>query len=183
LNSYSFKRDVERFKNLYFVFGVNIENRDAEGFFIYNCNRLILMFEPSKQQARRNKDYRGVVGIVNVPYFLSNPTHNKQNFEIEAEGKALLNSMSDFMDAYVKDYKPDYGQGFWRTYGYESSSYLTPFKDGIYLTARLLKIKLLMQCSNCEKWRALSYHESMLRDDFYKEDWTCRDIPGKNSIS
>ena len=32
-------------KTLDFIFGVNIENRRQQGMFIYNCNRLVKMYE------------------------------------------------------------------------------------------------------------------------------------------
>lgn len=32
-------------KTLDFIFGVNIENRRQQGMFIYNCDRLVKMFE------------------------------------------------------------------------------------------------------------------------------------------
>jgi hypothetical protein len=41
----SFIRALKEPKELNFVFGVNIEHRDLDGMFIYNCSRLIKMYE------------------------------------------------------------------------------------------------------------------------------------------
>ena len=37
------------------------------------------MYEHAKPQLR-NKDYRGIIGIVDVPFLILEPTHNKQSF-------------------------------------------------------------------------------------------------------
>lgn len=39
------QRALKEPKELNFVFGVNIEHRDLDGMFIYNCSRLIKMYE------------------------------------------------------------------------------------------------------------------------------------------
>ena len=67
-------------KKLEFIFGINIHNRNADGLFIYNCNRLIIMFVHTKNQ-KTCKEYHGIVGKVNVPYQVLEPTHNKQQFQ------------------------------------------------------------------------------------------------------
>lgn len=67
-------------KKLEFIFGINLHNRNADGLFLYNCNRLILMFQHTKLQQKED-EYRGIVGIVNIPYLVLEPTHNKQGFQ------------------------------------------------------------------------------------------------------
>jgi hypothetical protein len=37
-------------KELSFIFGVNIEQRDLDGMFVYNCSRLIKMYEKTGPQ-------------------------------------------------------------------------------------------------------------------------------------
>jgi hypothetical protein len=37
------------------------------------------MYEHARPQIK-NKDYRGIVGIVDVPFLILEPTHNKQSF-------------------------------------------------------------------------------------------------------
>lgn len=71
MNYESKKRQVDSPKDLEFIFGINLADRDADGLFIYNCNRLIIMHEPTRLQTKFKRDYRGIVGIVNVPYFVS----------------------------------------------------------------------------------------------------------------
>lgn len=69
-------RQVDSPKELEFTFGVNINDRDADGLFIYNCNRLIIMYEATRVQQKRKGEYRGIVGVVNVPYFVSISNNN-----------------------------------------------------------------------------------------------------------
>lgn len=38
-------RALKEPKELNFIFGVNIEQRELDGMFIYNCSRLIKMYE------------------------------------------------------------------------------------------------------------------------------------------
>jgi MORC family CW-type zinc finger protein len=73
------KKSAKEQKKLEFIFGINLHNRNADGLFLYNCNRLIMMFEHTKLQ--KDNEYRGIVGIVNIPYLVSEPTHNKQGFK------------------------------------------------------------------------------------------------------
>jgi hypothetical protein len=48
------------------------------------------MFEHPKQQIK-NKEFQGICGIVNVPYMVLAPTHNKQQFADSNEQKFLIN--------------------------------------------------------------------------------------------
>lgn len=43
-------RALKEPKELNFVFGVNIEERDLDGMFVYNCSRLIKMYEKTGPQ-------------------------------------------------------------------------------------------------------------------------------------
>lgn len=45
----------------------------------------------------------GVVGIVNVPYFVLEPTHNKQDFADAKEYRHLMKAMGEHMVQYWKD--------------------------------------------------------------------------------
>lgn len=65
------KKEVDSPKSLLFTFGININNRNDDGLFIYNCNRLILMHEPTQQQKKNEREFRGIVGVVNVPYYVN----------------------------------------------------------------------------------------------------------------
>jgi len=66
-------------KTINFTFGLNIHNKYADGLFYYNSNRLIIMYEHAKPQMK-SKDYQGIIGIVDVPFLILEPTHNKQSF-------------------------------------------------------------------------------------------------------
>lgn len=43
-------RALKEPKELNFIFGVNIEQRDLDGMFVYNCSRLIKMYEKTGPQ-------------------------------------------------------------------------------------------------------------------------------------
>lgn len=45
-----FFRALKEPKELNFIFGVNIEQRDLDGMFVYNCSRLIKMYEKTGPQ-------------------------------------------------------------------------------------------------------------------------------------
>lgn len=45
----------------------------------------------------------GVVGIVNVPYYVLEPTHNKQDFADAKEYRHLMKAMGEHMVQYWKD--------------------------------------------------------------------------------
>lgn len=45
-----FLRALKEPKELNFIFGVNIEQRDLDGMFVYNCSRLIKMYEKTGPQ-------------------------------------------------------------------------------------------------------------------------------------
>ena len=51
-------------------FGINLQNRAQSGFFFYNNHRLILMY---KNFSHREPEFRGIVGLVDVPYSIMNP--------------------------------------------------------------------------------------------------------------
>lgn len=45
-----FLRALKEPKELNFIFGVNIDQRDLDGMFVYNCSRLIKMYEKTGPQ-------------------------------------------------------------------------------------------------------------------------------------
>lgn len=49
-NTFLFFRALKEPKELNFVFGVNIDQRDLDGMFVYNCSRLIKMYEKTGPQ-------------------------------------------------------------------------------------------------------------------------------------
>lgn len=75
-----FPRSLKEPKTLRFTFGLNIQNRKCFGMFVYNCSRLIKMYERVGPQLEGGSSGVGVIGVVNVPYLVLEPTHNKQDF-------------------------------------------------------------------------------------------------------
>ncbi len=59
----------------------------------------------------------GVVGVVDVPYSLLEPTHNKQAFADHREYMLLQKALNDHLEQYWKDIAlfaaPDGVSGFW----------------------------------------------------------------------
>lgn len=47
------QRALKEPKELNFIFGVNIEQRELDGMFIYNCSRLIKMYEKGMWRSGR----------------------------------------------------------------------------------------------------------------------------------
>ncbi|KAL0155398.1 hypothetical protein M9458_049661, partial [Cirrhinus mrigala] len=90
-------------KELNFIFGVNIERRDQDGMFVYNCSRLIKMYEKTGPQLEGGMACGGVVGVVDVPYLVLEPTHNKQDFADAKEYRHLLRAMGEYLAQYWKD--------------------------------------------------------------------------------
>lgn len=45
----------------------------------------------------------GVVGVVDVPYLVLEPTHNKQDFADAKEYRHLLRAMGEYLAQYWKD--------------------------------------------------------------------------------
>jgi hypothetical protein len=159
-----------------------LENRDADGIFIYNCNRLIIMFERPKNYSKEN---RGIVAIVNVPYFVAKPTHNKQSFANSTEQSNLIKTLSEYMGGYMKDLNKDLtDKAFWDKYGYPYTHKEPPLdrmptdrpEMPTYLKNRYHAVQPLMQCTKCSKWRKLSFNPNIiLKKEYYSDEWTCKD--------
>ncbi len=61
---------------------------------------------------------RGVVGVVDIPSIVLEPTHNKQSFADEKEYHFLLKNMGEYMRQYWSDAGiENYVKEFWETYG------------------------------------------------------------------
>ena len=61
---------------------------------------------------------RGVIGVVDVPSIVLEPTHNKQSFADEKEYHFLLKNMGEYMRQYWSDAGIEgYVKEFWETYG------------------------------------------------------------------
>ncbi|XP_061906773.1 ATPase MORC2 isoform X1 [Entelurus aequoreus] len=162
-------------KELNFIFGVNIEQRDLDGMFVYNCSRLIKMYEKTGPQLEGGMACGGVVGVVDVPYLVLEPTHNKQDFADAKEYRHLLKSMGEHLAQYWKD--TNIAQKgivkFWDEFGYLSASWSAPpSSETRYKRRRAMEIPLTIQCDKCLKWRTLPFQMDAV-DKRYPDSWVC----------
>uniref|UniRef100_A0A671YDW9 MORC family CW-type zinc finger 2 n=1 Tax=Sparus aurata TaxID=8175 RepID=A0A671YDW9_SPAAU len=162
-------------KELNFIFGVNIEQRDLDGMFVYNCSRLIKMYEKTGPQLEGGMACGGVVGVVDVPYLVLEPTHNKQDFADAKEYRHLLKSMGEHLVQYWKD--TNIAQKgivkFWDEFGYLSASWSAPPSTELrYKRRRAMEIPLTIQCDKCLKWRTLPFQMDAV-DKRYPDSWVC----------
>nr|XP_046243264.1 ATPase MORC2 isoform X2 [Scatophagus argus] len=162
-------------KELNFIFGVNIEQRDLDGMFVYNCSRLIKMYEKTGPQLEGGMACGGVVGVVDVPYLVLEPTHNKQDFADAKEYRHLLKSMGEHLAQYWKD--TNIAQKgivkFWDEFGYLSASWSAPpSSEPRYKRRRAMEIPLTIQCDKCLKWRTLPFQMDAV-DKRYPDSWVC----------
>ncbi|XP_077995553.1 ATPase MORC2A-like [Glandiceps talaboti] len=169
------QKSLKEPKTLSFMFGMNIENRQCDGVFVYNCNRLIKMYERVGPQLEGGVNCSGVLGIVDVPYLVLEPTHNKQDFADAKEYRHLLKAMGEHLIQYWKDIGIA-TQGvtkFWENFGYVSPSWKDPpSTDAKYLRKRAMQIPITIQCDNCLKWRVLPFSASNLNKEM-PEYWVC----------
>lgn len=121
---------------------------------------------------------RGVVGVVDIPSIVLEPTHNKQSFADEKEYHFLLKNMGEYMRQYWSDAGiENYVKEFWETYGNRcryaanqrrtwrasSSGYRDdqldrpPSNEPEAVKRRQAAVPMLIQCDKCLKWRRLPY--------------------------
>ncbi|XP_071369736.1 ATPase MORC2 isoform X1 [Centroberyx affinis] len=169
------QRALKEPKELSFIFGVNIEQRDLDGMFVYNCSRLIKMYEKTGPQLEGGMACGGVVGVVDVPYLVLEPTHNKQDFADAKEYRHLLKSMGEHLAQYWKD--SNIAQKgivkFWDEFGYLSASWSAPpSSEQRYKRRRAMEIPITIQCDKCLKWRTLPFQMDAV-DKRYPDSWVC----------
>ncbi|XP_007952117.1 ATPase MORC2 [Orycteropus afer afer] len=169
------QRALKEPKELNFIFGVNIEHRDLDGMFIYNCSRLIKMYEKVGPQLEGGMACGGVVGVVDVPYLVLEPTHNKQDFADAKEYRHLLRAMGEHLAQYWKDVGIAQ-RGiikFWDEFGYLSANWNHPPSSELrYKRRRAMEIPTTIQCDLCLKWRTLPFQLSSVEKD-YPDTWVC----------
>ncbi|XP_078083476.1 ATPase MORC2 [Mustelus asterias] len=172
-------RALKEPKEMCFIFGVNIEHRDLDGMFIYNCSRLIKMYEKVGPQLEGGVSCGGVVGVVDVPYLVLEPTHNKQDFADAKEYRHLLRAMGEHLVQYWKDIGIAQ-KGilkFWDEFGYLSASWNQPPSDEtVYKRRRCMEIPTTIQCDQCLKWRTLPYRVDDVGKE-YPDSWACSMSP------
>lgn len=162
------------------MFGINVNNRAADGLFIYNCNRLILMYQHTKQQSKGTA-FRGIVGVVEVPRLVLEPTHNKQSFIDLREQNILINELGNYMENYyLKDLMKQTNKAlnleFWRPFGYDDMDFnFLPSDEDMYKRKRMQSTTLLVQCDVCLKWREIAWNRRNLDAAFPLDNWECKD--------
>ncbi|XP_046840799.1 ATPase MORC2-like isoform X2 [Xenia sp. Carnegie-2017] len=169
------KKSLNEPKTLTFTFGFNINRRHSYGMFVYNCNRLIKMYEKSGFQSDGKRTYAGIVGFVDVPYLVLEPTHNKQDFADAKEYKHLLRSMADHLAQYWKDsgFTERSLDGFWKQFGYISNDVEEePSDEPKYARKRAMQLPCTVQCVKCLKWRTLPFSAKNIGRTF-DDEWTC----------
>ncbi|KAL9834582.1 ATPase MORC2 isoform 1-T1 [Geothlypis trichas] len=169
------QRALKEPKELNFIFGVNIEQRELDGMFIYNCSRLIKMYEKVGPQLEGGMACGGVVGVVDVPYLVLEPTHNKQDFADAKEYRHLLKAMGEHLAQYWKDVAIAQ-RGiikFWDEFGYLSANWNQPPSSELrYKRRRAMEIPTTIQCDVCLKWRTLPFQLSSVEKS-YPDTWVC----------
>ncbi|NXP37282.1 MORC2 protein, partial [Leiothrix lutea] len=169
------QRALREPKELNFIFGVNIEQRELDGMFIYNCSRLIKMYEKVGPQLEGGMACGGVVGVVDVPYLVLEPTHNKQDFADAKEYRHLLKAMGEHLAQYWKDVAIAQ-RGiikFWDEFGYLSANWNQPPSSELrYKRRRAMEIPTTIQCDICLKWRTLPFQLSSVEKN-YPDSWVC----------
>uniref|UniRef100_T1J2T3 CW-type domain-containing protein n=1 Tax=Strigamia maritima TaxID=126957 RepID=T1J2T3_STRMM len=169
------QKSLKEPKTLSFIFGINLENRKNDGLFIYNCNRLIKMYVRVGPQLEGGQKCRGVVGIVNVPYVVLEPTLNKQDFTDAKEYRHLLKTLGEHMEQYWRDV--DFGlrsvTEFWENYGYRTSGWEEmPSMESNFVNRRAREKKICLQCDICLNWRVLPFSSSHVGKVF-PDNWVC----------
>ncbi|XP_044300183.1 ATPase MORC2 isoform X2 [Varanus komodoensis] len=169
------QRALKEPKELNFIFGVNIEQRHLDGIFVYNCSRLIKMYEKVGPQLEGGMACGGVVGVVDVPYLVLEPTHNKQDFADAKEYRHLLRAMGEHLAQYWKDVEiAQKGiSKFWDDFGYLSANWNQPPSNELrYKRRRAMEIPTTIQCDLCLKWRTLPFQLSSVEQE-YPDKWVC----------
>ncbi|XP_061117384.1 ATPase MORC2 isoform X1 [Conger conger] len=162
-------------KELCFIFGVNIDQRELDGMFVYNCSRLIKMYEKVGPQLEGGMACGGVVGVVDVPYLVLEPTHNKQDFADAKEYRHLLKAMGEHLVQYWKDVSiAEKGiVKFWDEFGYLSANWNQPPSSELrYKRRRAMEIPVTIQCDKCLKWRTLPFQLDAVNKR-YPDSWVC----------
>ncbi|XP_037668152.1 LOW QUALITY PROTEIN: MORC family CW-type zinc finger protein 1 [Choloepus didactylus] len=158
----------------------NIENRSQAGMFIYSNSRLIKMHEKVGPQLKlKSLLGAGVVGIVNIPLEIMEPSHNKQEFLNVQEYNHLLKVMGQYLVQYCKDTGISNRNltPFWNEFGYQNNKGVEKSLDSVQCQRRqAMAIPFIIQCDLCLKWRVLpsstNYQEKECLDI-----WICANNP------
>ncbi|CAI5446686.1 unnamed protein product [Caenorhabditis angaria] len=178
------KKAISNPQALEIVFGLNIHHRNRYGCMFYNNGRLILAYQKGYAQTEKNDlmmQCLGVVGIVDVPYSVLAPTHNKQKFENQREFLGLLKAVNDLMLKYWKAIligdSPSGIKHFWKKFGYNNADWTAqPQADKDGKSARYEALGFCIQCDKCLKWRQIKMQMKYMNYGV-PDEWTCADNP------
>uniref|UniRef100_A0A8C0C9M4 MORC family CW-type zinc finger protein 1 n=1 Tax=Balaenoptera musculus TaxID=9771 RepID=A0A8C0C9M4_BALMU len=170
------RRELKKARTLTLFFGVNIENRSQAGMFIYSNNRLIKMHEKVGPQLKlKSLLGAGVVGIVDIPLEIMEPSHNKQEFLNVREYNHLLKVMGQYLVHYCKDTGISNRNLtlFWNELGYLNNKDMEKSSDSIqYQRRRAMAIPFIIQCDLCLKWRVLPPSTNYQEKEIF-DIWIC----------
>ncbi|XP_067595045.1 MORC family CW-type zinc finger protein 1 [Pseudorca crassidens] len=170
------RRELKKARTLTLFFGVNIENRSQAGMFIYSNNRLIKMHEKVGPQLKLKSSLdAGVVGIVDIPLEVMEPSHNKQGFLNVQEYNHLLKVMGRYLVQYCKDTGISNRNLtlFWNELGYLNNKDMEKSSDSIqYQRRQAMAIPFIIQCDLCLKWRVLPPSTNYQEKEIY-DIWIC----------
>ncbi|XP_036075492.1 MORC family CW-type zinc finger protein 1 isoform X2 [Rousettus aegyptiacus] len=174
------RRELKKARTLSLFFGVNIENRSQAGMFIYSNNRLIKMHEKVGPQLKlKSLLGAGVVGIVNIPLEIMEPSHNKQEFLNVQEYNHLLKVMGQYLVQYCKDTGISNRNLtlFWNEFGYQNNKDREKSLDFIqYQKRQSMAIPFIIQCDICLKWRVLPSSTNHQEKEYF-DIWICANNP------
>ncbi|KAM4862466.1 MORC family CW-type zinc finger protein 1 [Urocitellus parryii] len=174
------QRELKKARTLSLFFGVNIENRSRAGMFIYSNNRLIKMHEKVGPQLKMKSLLgAGIVGIVNIPLEIMEPSHNKQEFLNVQEYNHLLKVMGQYLVQYCKDTGLSNRNltSFWNEFGYQHSKDMETSLDSLqYQRRQAMAIPFMVQCDLCLKWRVLPSSMNYQEKEFH-DMWICANNP------
>uniref|UniRef100_A0A2K6G262 MORC family CW-type zinc finger 1 n=1 Tax=Propithecus coquereli TaxID=379532 RepID=A0A2K6G262_PROCO len=121
----------------------------------------------------------GVVGIVNIPLEIMEPSHNKQEFLNVQEYNHLLKVMGQCLVQYCKDTGISNRNltWFWNEFGYQNNKDMDKPLDSIqYQRRQAMAIPFIIQCDLCLKWRVLPSSTNYQEKEFV-DLWICANNP------
>ncbi|XP_054337530.1 MORC family CW-type zinc finger protein 1 isoform X7 [Pongo pygmaeus] len=176
------QRELKKARTLSLFYGVNVENRSQAGMFIYSNNRLIKMHEKVGSQLKlKSLLGAGVVGIVNIPLEVMEPSHNKQEFLNVQEYNHLLKVMGQYLVQYCKDTGINNRNLtlFCNEFGYQNDIDVEkPLNSIQYQRRQAMGIPFIVQCDLCLKWRVLPSSTNYQGKEFF-DIWICANNPNR----
>ncbi|XP_049641562.1 MORC family CW-type zinc finger protein 1 [Suncus etruscus] len=180
------KRELKKARTLSLFFGVNLESKNQDGMFIYSNNRLIKMHEKVGPQLKlKSLLGAGVVGIVNIPLEIMEPSHNKQDFLNVQEYNHLLKVMGQYLIQYCKDTGISNRNLtlFCNVLKSQNNEDKGEYLDSINCQRReAMTIPSIIQCDLCLKWRILPSSTNYLDKNAF-DIWICAHNPNLSENS